>query len=145
MYPNTANVAYKRSKQKIFWSPIYLEFCFWVFSRLRFRRSGPWHRRHGDELRFLAAGGGIFNLRTSHWFTPTGPVSPRAWARKLLQRHSSADDSHPRFTGLRETYFAKSANIPTLNFAKNAKFRMGHPALKFGDMKFRDIRNVPSN
>jgi hypothetical protein len=26
------------------------------------------------------------------------------------------------------SYKTRKANIPTLNFAKNAKFRMGHPA-----------------
>ena len=48
-----------------------------------------------------AAGGRIFILSTSHSFTLTGPASPRAYARKLLQRHSSGDATNPRCTGLR--------------------------------------------
>src|SRR5258708_29376241 len=52
-------------------------------------------------LRSYAAGGRTFSLRTSHSLTLTGPVSPRKWARKLLQTHCSGDATKPRFTGLR--------------------------------------------
>ena len=94
-----------------------LHFNNWGCATSRAFREVALHRRL--HRRLYTAGGRIFSFRTVQSFTRTSPLSPMAYARKLLQRQSSGDATNPRVTGFRCMYRSFSTRLRAVQTLKS--------------------------
>jgi hypothetical protein len=85
-----------------------------------YRRQAKLFGRREGKSRFLdSAGSSAFAEDPAALEMTMGNWKPQWYVRRKGQR-TRADNA---------VWLASASNIPTLNFANNAKFRMGHPAI----------------